>query len=103
MDVGHQEAIAGLALRYRRWLSPKTALDLGLGTPLVGYATLDWATLKAKLGYRDLVGPVVRLEIGQGTSYWNAGLEAGAHVGLVGLAVAGVLGIIAVAAAAASL
>ena len=97
LDAGHKEVVGGLALRYRYWFNSNTGLDLGLGTPIVGYAALDWATLKAKLTYRDLVGPVTRLELGGETTYWNLGLEVGSGAGVIGTVAAAVFGIIAAA------
>ncbi len=97
LDAGHREVVGGLALRYRYWFNSNTGLDLGLGTPIVGYAALDWATLKAKLSYRDLVGPVTRLELGGETTYWNLGLEVGSGAGVIGTVAAAVFGIIAAA------
>lgn len=97
VDVGHQEVIAGLALRYRYWFNSTIAFDAGLGTPILGYARLDWATVKAKLNYGDLVGPVARLEFGGGTTYWSLGLEGGSYVGLLGMVAATAFGVVAVA------
>ena len=97
MDVGHEKVVAGPTVRYRYWLDSTLALDMGLGAPMLGYAAFDWVTIKAKINYRDLFGPVVRLERGRGTAYWSLGLEGGSGIGLLGATVSALIGMIAVA------
>jgi hypothetical protein len=96
VDVGHEKVVAGPAVRYRYWLDSMMALDFGLGAPMLGYAAYDWVTVKAKINYRDLFGPVVRLERGRAT-YWSVGLEGGSGIGLLGATVSALIGMIAVA------
>lgn len=111
------EGRAGMAMRYRRWLGPRTSLDLTGGVHLLGDASSGNVrpgspTIRAKLQYGELVGIQARVDVlnvrngcintpfcpnnesGRETRVYG-GVELGSWTGLAGYAATGVLIVIA--------
>jgi hypothetical protein len=118
------EVRGGVAVRGRRWLSTRSALDLAVGVHLYGDASSQDVAfgspmVKVRVTHADLIAATVRFDVlklscgmdcypGQvpnpnaTSARLYLGVEAGAGVGVAGMVVTGVVVVLAILAFAAS-
>ena len=82
--IGASNQTISLGPRYRRWLTPSTALDLGLAAAWTP-GRIEIAEVHVAIMYRDQVGLWARAahDFGAGHAGLTMGVKVGSHPGLI--------------------